>query len=124
VLIAGVGVEALDETLHHGAQIAGGIHPMPVGGKFKRGAIKIEAAEIVRKALAIVLVPDDGPLREEIGRVGVAGVVGDGPGEELALGVELDGAAGDGGFVHRGGDWERLLPGKGAIHGGAQEDDD
>src|ERR1039458_2331041 len=43
----------------------------------------------VRKALAIVLVPQDRPLREEVVRVRVAGVVGHGPRQQLSLHVQL-----------------------------------
>jgi hypothetical protein len=109
VRITRVGIEALDEALHHGAQIPCGVDPVGIRGQFVSSAVKIEATVEVGKTLAIELVPDDGPLGQKMRGVGVASIVGHGPGEELVLGVEGNGAAGDGWLVHRGYDRKRLL---------------
>ena len=81
-----------------------------------RRAVKIETAEEIGQALAIVLIPYDGPLGEKIGGVGIAGAIRHGPREKFAMSVERDGAAGNGGVVDRGSDLERLLC---ASYGGA-----
>ena len=70
---------------------------MPVRHQFKCSAIKIEAAEEIGQALAIVLIPDNGPLREKIGGVGISGVVRHGPWKKLVMTVECDGPPGDDG---------------------------
>src|SRR5260370_15179801 len=108
VVSARIGVKALDEALHHGAQIAGGVDPVGIGGEFIGGAVKIEATVEVGKALAIELVPDDGPLRKKMGGVGGAGVIGHGPGQELVLVVKGIGAALEGWLVYGGYEGERL----------------
>ena len=107
--VAGVGIKALDKALHHRAQIAGRIDPMLVRHEFECGAVEIEATVKVRQPLAIVLIPDNCPLREEIRRVGISGVVRHRPGQELALGIQCDGPAGDKGFICRRGNRKRLL---------------
>ncbi len=57
---------------------------MPVRLHLERGAIEIETAVEIMVALAIVLIPKNTPLREEMGAVGVARVVGYGPRKQLA----------------------------------------
>src|SRR5258707_9829061 len=109
VRIAGVGIEPLDKTLHHGAQITGGIGPVRVRRHLIGGAVKIKTAIVVRKTLAMVLIPDDGPLRKKIGGVGVAGAVGHWPRRKLSLRVESDRPASNGGFIDRGSDRKGLL---------------
>ena len=60
--VAGVGIEALDESLEHGAKVSGGVGPLLVGDEFVGGAVNVEAAVEVMQALGVVLVPEDGPL--------------------------------------------------------------
>jgi hypothetical protein len=62
----------------------------------------------IMQALAIVLVPQDRPLREDVRGIGIADIVGHWPGEEFSAGIELDGASGDGRLVNGGNDWEGL----------------
>jgi len=75
-------------------------------------AVNVEAAMEIMQVLAIVLIPEDVPLGKDVRGVGVADVVGHGPGQKLSLGVECDGTGGDGGGIHDGGDSEFLLAGR------------
>ena len=82
---------------------------MPIGRQLEGGAVKIETAEEIRQTLAIVLIPNNGPLREKIGGVGISSAIGHRPGKKLAMTVERDRPPGDGRFINGGGDLERLL---------------
>ena len=67
--IAGVGIKALDESLHHRPQIGRGVHPFVIRLQLKGCAIEVEAAVEIRKALAIVLIPQDCPLAQHVSRI-------------------------------------------------------
>lgn len=67
---------------------------MLVRHEFECAAVEIEATIKVRQLLAIVLSPDNGPLREEIRRVGMSSVVRHRPGQELSRGIRGDGPVG------------------------------
>ena len=84
---------------------------MPFRHHFVGSAIKIEAAKKIGQPLAIVLVPDNGPLRKKIAGIGVSRAVWHGPREKLPLTVERHRPSGDGGFIHRGRDLQRFLSG-------------
>ena len=61
--IARIGVQALDEPLHHRAQVSGGIGPLLIRPQFKGDSVEIETAVEIGQSLSIILIPDDGPLR-------------------------------------------------------------
>src|SRR5215470_946118 len=82
---------------------------MPFGHQFKRCAIEIEAAEVVRQSLAIVLIPNNRPLRKKMGRIRVPCVLRNGPRKQFSLSIESDRPARDGGFIHSGGDGSNFL---------------
>ena len=77
--IAGVRIESLDESLQHRAEIARRVDPVGIGKHFESCAVEVEAAVEIRQSLAIVLIPQDGPLGEEVRRVGITGIVRNGP---------------------------------------------
>src|SRR5216683_5602904 len=74
---------------------------MWIGKELEGIAIEIKTAVEIRKALAIVLVPDDRPLRQKMRRVRIPDVVRHGPRQELTLGVELHRPASDGRLIYR-----------------------
>ena len=74
---------------------------MGIGLQFERSAVKIETTIKIRKPLPVVLIPENGPLREDVGRIGITRVLGHGPREQLALRVELDRMSGNGWLVDR-----------------------
>ena len=83
---------------------------MPLRHQFKRRAVKIKTAEVVRQPLPIILVPHNGPLRQKITRIRVSCVVRHRPRQQLPLAVQFDGPSGDRRFVHRRCNRKRLLP--------------
>ncbi len=62
--------------------------------------------------VAVELIPKEGPLRHEMGVIGVACVVGHGPWQELARRIKLDGASRDGSRFDIGNHREGSLGGK------------
>ena len=98
--IAGVGIEALDKALQHGAEVSRGVGPFLVGKEFVGGAVNVEAAVEIRQALAIVLIPENSPLRKNVRGIGIADVVGHRPREKFSLRVECDWPTRDGGLVN------------------------
>ena len=77
--IARVRVKPLHEALDHGAEVSGGVGPVPFRLHLEGGAVEFEAAKKVVIALAVVLVPQNAPLGEEVGAIGVTRVVRHGP---------------------------------------------
>src|SRR5215471_13297112 len=100
--VAGVGIQALDEALGHRTEVASGVDPFRIGDEFEGSTVKIEAAVEIGQTLAVVLIPQYGPLREKIAGIRVAGAVGHRPREQFVLIIESYSAAGDGWLVHDG----------------------
>lgn len=68
---------------------------MPFRLHLKSRTVEIEAAKKLVVALPVVLIPQNAPLGEEVRAVRVSRVVRHGPGEQLAVGIELHWASGD-----------------------------
>lgn len=85
---------------------------MVIGLHFEGSAIEIEAAEKVWVALAIILIPQNAPLGQEVGAIRIANVIGHWPGQKFAAGIFLNGAPGDGWGIYDRHRRESLLAGR------------
>src|SRR5260370_7228828 len=64
--IARIGGKALDETVYHDAQIAGGVDTVGIRGNYVSGPVKIESTSDIAKALPIKLDPNADPLETKV----------------------------------------------------------
>ncbi len=79
--ISRIRVKTLHKTLHHCSKISRRVCPFLIGNQLVGRAIEVEATVKVVESLPVVLIPEDGPLRKNMRRVGIANVVGHRPGK-------------------------------------------